>query len=140
MNYLLTLAQWKEAADAAEKVKPIIALEQALRRKLVAELAAALREAGTPLKEGTNNVPLANDWKLKVVTKIERDVDEAALPAVKEKLLSLGVDPERFVRYTAELVVKEYRVMTDEQRSVLDQALTAKPGSPTVELLPPKGT
>jgi hypothetical protein len=92
-------------------------------------------------KEGTNTLDLPNAWKLKAVVKIERKVDEAVLPAAKEQLQKMLINPDPLIRYKPELATKEYRELArtnDEARKIFDMALTIKYGSPTLELIPPK--
>jgi hypothetical protein len=125
------LEEWRLAKAAADEAKPIVTKEQALRKQVFA--------AFYPVpKEGTNTLDLADGWKLKGVYKLDRKIDDAALPAVTEQLRGMGVNADTLVAWKPELKTATYRELTAEQRAVFDQALTVKPGSPTVELMPPK--
>lgn len=110
--------------------------EMELRKQIVAMMWPMGQ--GLPGREGTNNSDIGNGWILKGTIKIERKVDEAALPAVREQLQKMLINPDTLIKNTPELKTKEYRLLTEEQRLVMDTALVIKPGSPTLELIPPK--
>jgi len=125
------LEEWRLAKAEADAVKPIIAKEQELRKQVFAAFYP------TP-KEGTNTLDLAEGWKLKGVYKLDRKIDEAALPAVTEQLREMGVNADTLVKWTPSLKTAIYKELTAEQRAVFDQALIIKPGLPTIELVAPK--
>ena len=125
------LEEWRLAKAEADAVKPIIAKEQELRKQVFAAFYP------TP-KEGTNTLDLAEGWKLKGVYKLDRKIDEAALPAVTEQLREMGVNADTLVKWTPSLKTAVYKELTAEQRAVFDQALIIKPGLPTIELVAPK--
>lgn len=131
------LVEWSGLKRQLEKIdeqrEPIVAQERDLRAKV---MAAAFPEA----KEGTNTLELPNEWKLKGVVKIDRKVDEAALPATVTVLRSMGVNSDRLLRYKPELELKEYRSLTAEQMKIMDGALVIKRAASTLELVEPKGT
>lgn len=120
------LWRWKQISDQVSELK---AEETRLRMEI---FGAMFQEPA----EGTNTVDLPKGWKLKATHKINRNIDEAALPSILEEL-GEGMG-DRLVRYKPELNVSEYRKLTDEQRHTLDQALVVKPGTPTLELVPPR--
>lgn len=125
------LTEWQTAMAEAVKAKPIIEKEQALRKEVFALFFPA------PV-EGTNKFDLLEGWELKGTYKIDRKVDEAAVPAVTEALREMGVNADLLISYEPKLKTATYRELTAEQRVVFDQALTIKPGSPTLELIAPK--
>jgi hypothetical protein len=129
------LKMWAEVkakiAPLAEQIKPLAIEELALRRQIIATIFANG-------KEGTNNLELSGDWLLKGVIKIDRKVDEAALPAVKIKMQEMNVNPDTLIEMKPQLVLKAYRELTEEQRNVFDQALDIKPAAPELSLVPPK--
>src|SRR3989304_9846765 len=84
---LAKLMEWSKAKEAALECKPIIEAEQALRKEVVAMFFP-------DPKEGPTNLPLQQGWKLKAVVKLNRKIDEAALPAVGEQLRAVGVNPD----------------------------------------------
>lgn len=124
------LEEWRLAKAEADAVKPIIAKEQELRKQVFAAFYP-------DPKEGTNTLNLAEGWKLKGVYKLDRKIDEAALPAVTEQLREMGVNADTLVKWTPSLKTATYKELTAEQRAVFDQALIIKPGLPTIELVAP---
>lgn len=125
------LEEWRRAKAEADAVKPIIAKEQELRKQVFAAFYP-------DPKEGTNTLDLAEGWKLKGVYKLDRKIDEAALPAVTEQLREMGVNADTLVKWSPNLKTATYKELTAEQRAVFDQALIIKPGLPAIELVAPK--
>jgi hypothetical protein len=121
----------KEIRALAEAMAPIVEEEKMLRALIVS--VAFPKET-----EGTHDIDLANGWKLKAALKLDRKVDEAALPAVVAQLQKMQVNADVLLRVKHEVEVKQYRQLTEEQRKVFDQMLTIKPQTPTLELVPPK--
>lgn len=132
----IKLQEWNEALVAATEAKKAIEKEQALRKEIMALFFP------TP-EEGTNKVDLGSGWTLKATHKIDRKIDEAALPAVFQQLREMGVNPDPLVHAVPSLATKAYKSLAQinpDASRVFDQALTIKPGSPTLELIPPKAT
>jgi hypothetical protein len=127
-DYLAKLTLWQQTKAQVEQLT-------ATERRLREELFGAAFPA--PI-EGTNNAELPEGWKLKGVLKINRTIDEAALPAVKEAVRGMNFNPDPLVKYKPELVLKDYKALPENVRHVFDAALTIKPGLPTIELVPPK--
>lgn len=130
------LQEWHQAVLAAQEAKKVVEAEQALRKEVMALFFPE------PV-EGTNKFELEAGWSLKATHKIERKVDEAALPAVLQQLREMGVNPDPLIRTKPDLDTKAYRSLVQsnpDAAHVFEQALTIKPGSPTVELIPPKAT
>lgn len=125
------LLKWHNALKEAEAVKPIIAAEQAARRELIAALYP------TP-KEGVNTLVLGGGWKLKYTHKIDRKIDHSMLSAVAVELGPYNVSVDSLIEWKAALATKAYKELTAEARAIFDQAITAKPGSPVLEMVPPK--
>lgn len=128
------LQEWHQAVLAAQEAKKVVEAEQALRKEVMALFFPE------PV-EGTNKFELEAGWSLKATHKIERKVDEAALPAVLQQLREMGVNPDPLIRTKHDLDTKAYKSLAQinpDAAHVFEQALTIKPGSPTVELVPPK--
>lgn len=128
------LNEWTASLAAAEVAKLAIAREQELRKEVMALFFPAP-------KEGVNSLPLQAGWTLKATHKLERKLDEAALPAVLKQLREMGVNPDTLIRTKPELETKAYKSLAQINPAairVFEQALTIKPGSPVVELIPPK--
>ena len=128
------LLEWETAKAEVLLAKPIIEKEQALRKEVQAMF--------FPIPvEGTNNFELSGGYKLRLTYKIDRKVDEGALEAVKEQLQSMGVNPDTLIEMKPILVLKAYRGLVQinaDAAKIFEQALTIKPGSPTLELVAPK--
>jgi hypothetical protein len=128
------LQEWHQAVLAAQEAKKVVEAEQSLRKEVMALFFPE------PV-EGTNKFELEAGWSLKATHKIERKVDEAALPAVLQQLREMGVNPDTLIRTKPDLDTKAYKSLVQinpDAAHVFEQALTIKPGSPTVELVPPK--
>lgn len=128
------LQEWHQAVLAAQEAKKVVEAEQSLRKEVMALFFPE------PV-EGTNKFDLEAGWSLKATHKIERKVDEAALPAVLQQLREMGVNPDTLIRTKPDLDTKAYKSLVQinpDAAHVFEQALTIKPGSPTVELVPPK--
>lgn len=125
------LRDWNTAVAQVLSCKPIMAHEMELRKAVMAEFFP------TP-KEGVNTVDMGQGWTLKATYKIDRKIDEAALPAVQEQLRALGINADTLIRYKAEVATNVYKGLSEQARLIFDTALTIKPGSPAIELTPPK--
>lgn len=122
------LAQWDHLQQELKRVK---AAEMLLRTKIFNGLFTAP-------KEGTNSIPLNAGYVLKGTYVLNRTIDIGALQAIGDKMAELGIHKDDLVKYKPELVIGEYRTLTDEQRQLFDQALVIKPGSPALEIVLPK--
>ena len=89
-------------------------------------------------KEGTNTVPLQAGWVLKAGYPITRKPILDLLVARAAELREAGIVVEDVIRHKPELVVTEYKKLTEEQRHIMDQILEIKPGSPQMEIVLPK--
>lgn len=122
------MREWQEAKRLLDINK---AVEIKLRKELFGEF--------FPIpEEGTNTFELPEGWKIKGGYKLERKVDEAALPAVNAQLDDLGVAFDKLVAFKPSLVKKEWNKLSEEAKLVFDEALITKPGTPTLEVVPPK--
>lgn len=119
------ISKWQKQVKALDKAKK---MEEELRKEVLA-LAKQL-EPNLP-DEGTSKIAL--DGKtLKVVTKLNRRIDEATLSDVRNKL-----PPDVFnavFRFKPDLVTSGYRTLDDIQRKIVDSTLIIKPATPTITL------
>ena len=120
---------WNEAKLALAKAK---ARESLLRAKIVKTFFA------TP-KEGTNYHELGAGYKLKLVHKIDRSIDAPLYTNLATQFKDLEIDTDQLAETKLSLKVAFYKKLTEEQRLVVDQCITSKPGSPTLEFVKPKG-
>lgn len=129
------ILKWQEKQAMIEKARkdimPVVEEERRLRQEVI------LATWGDKPKEGTNTLELGAGYKLKAVIKIERKVDEAVLPAVKERMKELKLRPDMLFVDKPQLDLKVYRQLTAEQQKVVDEALVIKPSAPTLELVEP---
>ena len=126
------LAEWEQAKAAVPAAALVISREQDLRKKVIANVFPAP-------SEGVNKLDLANGWALKATCPVTRTVDDAAFDLLRPKLAELGVIADTLVKTKLSLETKAYRNLSDATRALVDEALTIKPGSYTLELVPPKG-
>lgn len=88
--------------------------------------------------EGTEYADLANGYRLKVVKKENYNLDnkngkvDAALEKLNEGIADLVVN------WNPSLSISNYRKLTDSEKSVFNDCLEIKPGSPTLEIVPPR--
>lgn len=125
------LAEWEQARGQLTIAKSLVEKEMELRKKVVAMFFP------NP-KEGTNNAELAQGWKLKYAHQLDYKLDEAAIPAIREQLAAASFSPDKVFAYSPKLILAEYRLLGDNIKPIVDAALTIKPKSPTLELVPPK--
>lgn len=128
------LVEWNRLQ---EQLKTLRASEMLLRKRIFGAYFPA------PV-EGTNSAPLAAGWVLKGGHKIERKIDIGALTAMSardanghSRFSRAFINVDTLVKYTPELVMKEYRTLTEEQRKLFDSALIVSAGSPTLEIVLP---
>lgn len=114
-----------------EQIARLKVEEMELRKKLFGEMVP------NPV-EGTNTVPLANGYVIKWKFPINRTVDKAALPTVREMLKAKGVNMDDLIRMKPELSVSEYKKASSDTVKILSLAVTEKPGSPSYEIVLPK--
>lgn len=119
---------WTEAKVVLAKAK---ARESILRAKIVKTFFA------TP-KEGTNYHELGNNYKLKLVHKIDRKIDTPLYTNLLGRFKELEIDTDQLAETSLSLKVAFYKKLTDAQKLVVDQCITSKPGSPTLEFVKPK--
>ena len=131
----LKLNEWTNVKlEVAVKAKPLIEREQVLRKEVTALFFPE------PV-EGANTLELEGGWKLKLTYKIDRKVDEALLDGIKVQLREMQVNTDTLINLKPSLAITAYRTLVElnpEAAKILEHALDIKPGSPTLELLPPK--
>lgn len=152
-NYLTQedVHEWQEAQALLENCK---AKEMSLRLKI-------FKHYFPHPAEGTNDVRMPDGYVVKAQYKLTRDVDSAALDAlkkltvadVKEQLDKLQVDysavapdmlltaylklpVDQLIKYDPALAIREYRKLTVEQAVFFEQCLATKPGAPSIKIVP----
>lgn len=128
------LQKWLDANKALTDAK---AVEATLRQKVV-------EMYPFEADEGTERVPLANGYELKVVKKLnytlnnKDDATDKALTKLEEMGERGKLIAERLVSWKPTLSISEYRELTAGERGIIDEVLTIKPGLPSLELVEPK--
>jgi hypothetical protein len=132
---LLQLQEWYNIKIQLDQVKPLIAQEMELRKKL--------GDLFFPEKvESTQTLELSQGWKLKYTYKVDRKIEEAAWPTVKAKLKEMKVTKiDKLVVMKPALAISAWKLLKEsnpEALAVFEECLTTKPASPSLELVPPK--
>lgn len=129
---------WEAAVKALAAAKDA---EAALRREVLAEAFQFDPEA---LREGTENFELGNGYKLKAVFKISRNLNNEndAVDKVLSKIEKAGAEgqfiAERLVKWKPELSVSEYKKLPEKFKKMIDEVVTSKEATPSLELVAPK--
>jgi hypothetical protein len=117
---------WNELQEMSKEIK---ALEAKIRTEMLTNFFK------NP-KEGTNNQPLRNDWKVTCKLTVNRKCDEAAFAAVFKQL------PKGFkanlIDFKPSLKLAAYKKLSDVHRKIFDEALIIKNGSASLTVVPPK--
>ncbi len=127
------LLKWQNAQKELEKVK---AVELELRNEVVAMCFPSHKD------EGTENVELGNGYKLKAVFKQNYTLDKEKIDDALTAIESMGPEgqfiSERLVKFEPKLQVREYKELDSRFKVIVDEALTIKPGTPSLEIVEPK--
>ncbi len=120
------LDEWRSLVEWIEKAKP---REMELRRTLA--------EVFFPNPvEGVNRIITEDGFEFTLEHKINRTIDEAALAPVMAELPESSPfrNPGVLITWKPVLVLGGLRVMPDEERKIFSQAMTEKPGTPSLEV------
>jgi hypothetical protein len=93
--------------------------------------------------EGTHNYDLGNEYKLKCTFKLNYKLDgRDKVDAMLDKLTDTGEDgkfiADRIIKWAPSLSLSEYRVLSPEQKKVVDSVITVQPATPSLEIVEPK--
>lgn len=118
------------------------AASQALDALKVRELALRVelfkRQFPSPVEgSAENKVPLGGGYILQADHKINRNVDEAVVSALMKGDNTRPL-AEKVFRYKPELVLKAFRDLSDEEKKIVADAVTEKPGTPALKIVLPK--
>lgn len=132
------ILQWEEAAKNLATAKEV---EASLRAEV---LKTAFVFSNDELREGTENVELGQGYKLKAVFKTSRNFagGQEAVEKALQKIEKTGAEgefiAERLVKWKPDLSVSEYKKLPEKFKRIIDEVLTAKPATPSLELVAPK--
>lgn len=127
------IIQWNEVKKTLDQVKET---EMMMRKHIVESNSHGF----DPEQIGTQNVELGNGWILKAVVKqsYKLDPDTDKVDAALDKLEDWQA--ERLVKWTASMSVSEYKKLDQAGLDAINPVLTISLASPTLTLVPPKGT
>lgn len=134
------LTQWKEASELLAKIK----VTEAELRKQVVE---AFSNDAKPGHSGTENVDVGWGHKLKIEHKLNYKLDNSddcakldkVLDSIEKSMEGGNIIAERLVKWSPELSIREYKLLSPENKKRIDTVLTITDGTPSVTLIPPKG-
>lgn len=91
--------------------------------------------AGFPKpKEGLNSITLQNGARLKATYPINRSVDDQLWRPIRATLIAKGYHADDIVRYKPSLADGPYKKLPPDIRRMVDKAITAKPGTPSLKV------
>lgn len=132
------ILEWREKQAQLSKLKDE---EMALRKQVLGELFSFDPEV---LREGTENFELGQGYKVKAVFKIDYKLNNEndAVDKVLTKMEKAGAEgavlAERLVKWEPKLSISEYKKLPDKFRKLIDEIVTTKEATPSVELVAPK--
>lgn len=122
------IEMWHQAKGMA---KTWVDQERTLRAEVVAQLFDA------SIVKGTENLPLANGYKLKCVkTEDYKLKNPDAVDAILTQFSASHADT--LVKWKPELSVATYNLLSDDEKALFNDVLEIKPGMPQVNLEEPK--
>lgn len=116
------LNAWRQAGEVLETIK---AYEMDLRKKLVQE---TFKESVA----GKNKADVPGG-ELIFTKKFNTTVDETLFDKVASEAEIVGVDVGSLFKVKHSLDNKKYKMLTEEQKEIVDQALITKEAAPTLE-------
>lgn len=128
MDYV-RLEAWRKCALELSRLKEE---EMRLRKEI-------FKEAFDAASEGANKLTLQGGWELKATVPYTRTLDQAHVAELLKELKKAKA-PSTLIKIKYDLSVADYKKLDDHIRGMVDAHLTTKPGTPALELVPPKGT
>lgn len=116
------LTAWRQAGEVLETIK---AYEMDLRKKLVQE---TFKESVA----GKNKADVTGG-ELIFTKKFNTTVDETLFDKVAAEAEIVGVDVGSLFKIKHSLDNKKYKMLTEEQKEIVDQTLVTKEAAPTLE-------
>lgn len=127
MDYI-RLEAWRKCALELSRLKDE---EMCLRKEVFAD-------AFVMATEGANKLALQGGWELKATVPYTRTLDQTKVAELLKELKKVKA-PSTLIKTKYELSIADYKKLDDEIRSLVDNILTTKPGTPALELIQPKG-
>ena len=127
-DFMSKLARWE---DMSRRLKELKVAEIMLRKELFGE-------AFPSPEEGTLYYPLGGGWKLQGKYILAREVDTTMIGHMRDAMQAIGHSVDPLLNWKVELRVSEYKKLPEQARSLFDNIVTTKEGSPQLVLAPPK--
>jgi len=123
------ILDWRELKSQFNKIKP----EEMAKRKEVVE-----KLFDSNVESGTENLDLGNNYTLKATKKLNYKLtkDNDKIVEVSKKL-----NPEiskRLFIWSASISKKEYEMLSDNDKLLVNELVTITSGAPELELIEPK--
>ena len=128
----VTQDEFNEWYALQNQMREIKEREMELRRKI---FAFYFRDA----VEGTNKLEMQDGYTLTAKRVINRSVDKGSLVTLTPELQAAGIKVDDLVEWKPSLKLSAYRKLTEAQTQIFDQVLVVKDGSPSLEIVAPKG-
>ena len=122
-------AVWNEANEHLQKAKE---MEKEARNLLIKSCFAKEKSV-----EGITTLNMGNGWQIKFKNPFTRSFDEKKLTPVLMKKFPPKIRKLLFIEKYS-LGVKVYKKLSAAERKIVDRALITKPGSSSIEVVPPK--
>lgn len=124
------MAQLPEWYEVQQKLKKLRAYEIQLRNKIFGVLFPNW-------VEGVNRIVLPDQYRLKAECELSRKVIEELLDSHKTAFRKAKIKSEELIEWKPHLILKGYRVLTEDQRKVFDEVLEIKESTPSLSIEPP---
>ena len=118
--------EWQKAKDAMKEAQ---LREDALRSAVIMSV------FGDNMAEGTTSAEIAPGFVLRAKCSYTRAIDEDAVQCVMERITG---DAKKVFRVKHSLDKKAYDALTENDRKIVDEAVTTKPGKPQLEVVEKK--
>lgn len=93
------------------------------------------------IAKGTENIPLQNNYKLKIVKGINYNVDQAIVKMQLDAIAASGPEgatiANRLMKWKASLSITEYNLLSPELKVLIDRCITTTDSTPTIEIVAP---
>lgn len=89
--------------------------------------------------EGTNKLEMQDGYVLNGKRVVNRTVDKGLLVTLTPELQAAGVALDEVIEWKPSLKLAAYRKLTEAQTQLFNQVLVVKDGSPSLEIVAPKG-
>lgn len=123
------IAQWQEAK---KRLTLATNNEMELRKEIVA------RTFDPKKVKGTENIPLANGWKLKAIKKQNYNL-RGTKEEVVAAMTQMSAETQReLVKWSPKLSLTKYKLLDEKDLAAIDKVIVVTDATPTLELVEPK--